>query len=99
MPMIDTPWCEQHRCFHSGDACLLAKSELTRDTAINGIVKLTAERDALAARLERATAALKQIEAVDPISATTRLDVTEWADALDRAQRIARDALAEGEDT
>lgn len=43
--------------------------------------------------LDETIQALYDIIAVEPVSATTRLDVTEWADALDKAQRIARDCL------
>lgn len=43
-------------------------------------------------------AALQRIADVEPMPRTARsarLDITDWADALDKAQAIAREALAE----
>lgn len=37
--------------------------------------------------------ALRAIVAVHPESGTSRLEISDWADALDRAQAIARDTL------
>jgi hypothetical protein len=43
--------------------------------------------------VERLRAALQEITEVEPTSDTSRLGVVEWANALDRAQLIARNAL------
>lgn len=47
--------------------------------------------------MERYKAALREISDVEPIPVGSKLSVIEWADALERAQRIAVDALESGD--
>lgn len=49
-------------------------------------------------RIKELEDALHAIRIVEPFSGTSRLEINDWADALDKTRRIADDVLDWGDD-
>lgn len=50
------------------------------------------------ARIKELEDALHAIRIVEPYSGTSRLEINDWADALDKTRRIADNVLGDDED-
>lgn len=70
MPMIDTPWCDQHQTYHSSDPCLLVDAVADRTLEV---ITLAADGEDLRVQLAAAVELLRRSSTMSQLAANLPL--------------------------